>query len=61
MECKKVIPWQEMFRYAVQVCHVSPHHFWDMTIKEFIYLTNFMDNNLTISRADLEYMIRKFN
>ena len=61
MEEKRVLPWHEMFRYAVHKCSVSPKDFWDMTIMEFIYLADFPESNSLISRSDLEHIIQKFN
>ena len=60
MECKH-IPWQDMFLYAVQVCRLSPKDFWEMTMKEFLYLipTSF-SNDAVINKEDLEYMIKNF-
>ncbi len=49
MEQKRVVPWHTMFRYAVHVCRVSPKDFWDMTIKEFIYLADCPESNSLIS------------
>lgn len=57
----KQIPWAEMFKYTVQIYKISPRDFWDMTMKEFMYLTNIVDNESLINRSDLEHMINNFN
>ena len=56
----QVIPWTEMFRYAVQVCKIAPKDFWGMTMKEFMYLADHGKGVPSINKAELEYMINKF-
>jgi hypothetical protein len=58
----KKIPWREMFLYIVQVYKISPKDFWDMTMKEFIYLTGSPESSeASITKNDLEHMIKNFN